>query len=685
MRSRRWPVTTLLAALLMLGTAAGPAFADGPNIVADGDFETPPSGDQTTYVKDDTFGPWTVAFGDVQQIGGFWDPASGMQSMDLNGDHYGGIFQDLATTPGATYRLTYFMAGNPDEQGLKQMNVLWDGAAVDQPTFDSTGHTRYGNMGWVMHTDTVEATKPLTRLEFASVAPATPYGPALDDVQVVLTQEPPPPDSTPIEGQARGRVIEALAGSGTVNPWVATFTDKAAADPASYRAHIAWGDGEFSDGSVIAAGDPRDCDYLGRPHVGGCFVVAATHPYARAGTHPFAVRIDKAGGRLDAQGVAEIVPPGSARSLHDKIAAVARTIGPLTFTTNGSIYGCTGEALAGTSIVLTAKHCAVNLNTNRNNDHFQFAPEERGDCWKGGNRSLAACAGSVSEPHGYWCATSSDVYRDPSAEQAPAFIVMSPCGGGADRSLPAAVGGLPVTFNPFRGLRWTAAGYPVYDSGNWRLQACGEVSDQSGPRTETTDRRGPLYGRCKLGSGVSGGPWVNLSVLPDTPGIGAVNEEVVPDGDHTIQTGSYLGDTAMLEYIQAVLATQSSYPVVSAASATNSRFAVRRKRTPRVARVHRGTVFAYRLDSAARITIVIERRVRLHGRRCAPRRTCRRTRVAMTMIRHGRKGLNRTPFTGRVGSHTLRPGRYRAVIEARDAAGHRTLAPPRVAFTVVRA
>src|SRR3954454_3059009 len=415
MRSRRWPVTPLLATLLVLGAVAGPAFADGANIVADGDFETPPSGDQTTYVVDDTFGPWAVAFGDVQQIGGFWDPASGMQSMDLNGDHLGGIYQDIATTPGATYMLTFFMAGNPDQQGVKQMNVLWDGALVDQPMFDSTGHARYGEMGWAMHTDTVQATKPLTRLEFDSVSPATPYGPALDNVQVVLTQAPA--GSIPIDGLARGRVIEGLVGSDTVNPWVATFTDEAPADPASYRAHIAWGDGKSSDGSVVAAGDPRDCDYIGHPHSGGCFVVTAMHTYAGAGTRPFAVTIDKAGRGLDAQGVAEIVPRASRRSRNDKIAAVARTIGPLTFTTNGSVYGCTAEALAGTSVVLTAKHCAVDLRTNRNNDHFQFAPEERGDCWKGGNRSLAACAGSVSEPHGYWCASSADVYRDPSAEQ----------------------------------------------------------------------------------------------------------------------------------------------------------------------------------------------------------------------------------------------------------------------------
>src|SRR3954454_12788958 len=118
MRSRRCPKAALLGALVVLAAIPAHASAAGANIVADSDFETPPSGDQTTYVDMDTFGPWTVAFGDVQQIGGFWDPASGSQSMDLNGDHLGGIYQDLPTTRGATYQLTFFMAGNPDQQSL---------------------------------------------------------------------------------------------------------------------------------------------------------------------------------------------------------------------------------------------------------------------------------------------------------------------------------------------------------------------------------------------------------------------------------------------------------------------------------------------------------------------------------------------------------------------------------------
>jgi hypothetical protein len=45
-------------------------------------------------------------------------------------------------------------------------------------------------------------------------------------------------------------------------------------------------------------------------------------------------------------------------------------------------------------------------------------------------------------------------------------------------------------------------------------------------------------------------------------------------------------------------------------------------------------------------------------------------------------GRNRTPFSGWLGGHRLRTGRYRAVFVAVDAAGNRSR-PRRVSFTIV--
>jgi len=58
-------------------------------------------------------------------------------------------------------------------------------------------------------------------------------------------------------------------------------------------------------------------------------------------------------------------------------------------------------------------------------------------------------------------------------------------------------------------------------------------------------------------------------------------------------------------------------------------------------------------------------RRRLVGRRA-------RYRTIGTLRRTGTKGRNRIRFSGRIGKRSLRPGRYRAVIAATDAAGNRS-------------
>jgi phage protein D len=102
---------------------------------------------------------------------------------------------------------------------------------------------------------------------------------------------------------------------------------------------------------------------------------------------------------------------------------------------------------------------------------------------------------------------------------------------------------------------------------------------------------------------------------------------------------------------------------------TNKRFVVARRYTPRsAARVRRSTAFLFRLSEDARVTIKI--------------RSKRRT-VATLARPHSRAGRNRVGFTGRVRGRALRPGRYRATVQAIDAAGNRST-PRSVDFVVVR-
>ena len=132
-----------------------------------------------------------------------------------------------------------------------------------------------------------------------------------------------------------------------------------------------------------------------------------------------------------------------------------------------------------------------------------------------------------------------------------------------------------------------------------------------------------------------------------------------------------------------------------AASMTNRRFRTTSKITPVTAkrkRAPRGTAFNYTLSEAATLTIAIERSAK--GRRvkgkCRRRtkgnkgkRRCTLYISAGKLTRTGKAGVNKAPFSGRIGKRALKSGRYRAKLQATDAAGNasktRTLS-----FTIVK-
>lgn len=93
-------------------------------------------------------------------------------------------------------------------------------------------------------------------------------------------------------------------------------------------------------------------------------------------------------------------------------------------------------------------------------------------------------------------------------------------------------------------------------------------------------------------------------------------------------------------------------PVISGFRAARSRLAVAR-----------GTRFSYRLSENARVTLRLQRAGR-HGR----------YRTLAGFKKTATAGVNTLRFRGRIHRRALRPGRYRAVITAIDAAGNRSTA-----------
>ena len=178
----------IFVAALMLTLFASPVFALGTN----GDFEmgTDPgaftmlnSGDNTTIPD------WMVVSGTVDYIGTYWASPDGVRSIDLSGNGVGSISQTFDTVVGATYEVTFDMAGNPaGEPGTKTMDVVATGGTLQSYSFDTVGKSTAA-MGWTQETYTFTADSTSTTLTFTSTT-ASAFGPALDNVMITQTEDP---------------------------------------------------------------------------------------------------------------------------------------------------------------------------------------------------------------------------------------------------------------------------------------------------------------------------------------------------------------------------------------------------------------------------------------------------------------------------------------------------------------
>jgi hypothetical protein len=81
----------------------------------------------------------------------------------------GDIEQTVATTPGWTYLLKFWLGGRPGDQPIKTLHVLWGGALVATPSCNTSGKT-LANIGWSHHSLVVTAGSTRSALEFADAS-----------------------------------------------------------------------------------------------------------------------------------------------------------------------------------------------------------------------------------------------------------------------------------------------------------------------------------------------------------------------------------------------------------------------------------------------------------------------------------------------------------------------------------
>lgn len=144
---------------------------------------------------------WTVTGEGVDLVStGYWVSADGTRAIDLDGSArsrqtppyvQGGIAQTFATTPGTRYRVTFDLAGNPNQ--LPEIKRFQISAAGQSAALSFNAKGRNGrNMGWLATTWTFTAKEAATTLAFKSLttSPQTGFGAAIDNVSVV-------PDTAP--------------------------------------------------------------------------------------------------------------------------------------------------------------------------------------------------------------------------------------------------------------------------------------------------------------------------------------------------------------------------------------------------------------------------------------------------------------------------------------------------------
>jgi hypothetical protein len=95
----------------------------------------------------------------------------------------------------------------------------------------------------------------------------------------------------------------------------------------------------------------------------------------------------------------------------------------------------------------------------------------------------------------------------------------------------------------------------------------------------------------------------------------------------------------------------------------------------------KGTIFNYIIDKPGTVTILITASApgKRIGRKCvaptrrnAGKRPCTRVVKYATLTRLSKAGHNQTPFSGRIGGHALKPGRYKATFISKAATGTAT-------------
>ncbi|MFO1432030.1 MAG: Ig-like domain-containing protein [Candidatus Competibacteraceae bacterium] len=208
--------TPTVVTLTITGRNEAPVI--GSQLVTNGSFERP-SIARGTVIQSNNIPGWTrsatsrgIAIEIQNNVAG--SPYQGDQFVELDSNHVTAIYQDLATTPGATYLLSFAFSPRP---GVLEniMTISWGGSGVDTLTVDGT---RVSTTDWNEHTYSLRAVGTSMRLQFDNLTErSNSVGSYLDAVSVTAT---PDHSNTPLIAD------QIIAVNGTTGPIAFTIDDR---------------------------------------------------------------------------------------------------------------------------------------------------------------------------------------------------------------------------------------------------------------------------------------------------------------------------------------------------------------------------------------------------------------------------------------------------------------------------
>lgn len=166
---------------------------DPGNVVADGQFLLgQPTAPFTEYTTGQTFGGWKVEEGRVRvSVNYFTAPNDHTNTAELTGTGNSVFSQELATVPGKTYTVKFFMAG--DWEGFKgdQKLIIEADPLRREIPLSMPGEWSRSNMGWKEISLPFIAKSNITKLRLRSEHQKNSGGVVVADMKVVTKVDPP--------------------------------------------------------------------------------------------------------------------------------------------------------------------------------------------------------------------------------------------------------------------------------------------------------------------------------------------------------------------------------------------------------------------------------------------------------------------------------------------------------------